>query len=176
MEPLDELSYNPEPPKYYNYNIDNLLDKNGDYIKFRLYKNVNICSYEINNDGKYPFLKFLLCKNNYLQNLSFPKIPLFSSDTIEIMNYIQKYLHTMLLLEDFERFTNNIVINGYYEYNDELFLFIDLTECKLVINDIYSDSNLWFILVDEIFNHKHICNIKIDPFVFVFFNNNYTIN
>ena len=48
-------------------------------------------------------------------------------------------------------------------------MFIDLTECKLNLNDIYYSSNVMFALLDEIMNHKSICNIEIDDIVDDFF-------
>jgi hypothetical protein len=170
----DEASYTPENPNYYNYtSIQNLSIPN-DNDNINMYENVNICCYEINNDGKHPFLKFLLKKHNYFQNLSFHKIPLSNNIIItEWIQYIKLYLCELLLLEDFKKFNKDMEINGFYEYNSELFLFIDVTSCKLIVDDIYHDSNLWFVLADEILNNKHVCNIKIDSFVFRFFSNNY---
>jgi len=78
-------------------------------------------------------------------------------------------------LENFQSFKESIKIKGLYDYKDEIYLFIDLTECKLNLNDIYYSSNVMFALVDEIMNHKSICNIEIDDEVVDFFiyNNNF---
>jgi hypothetical protein len=51
-------------------------------------------------------------------------------------------------------------------------LFFDLTENKVNLYDIYSNSSLWFGLINEIVNHKNICNIKISESVSNFFQEN----
>jgi hypothetical protein len=51
-------------------------------------------------------------------------------------------------------------------------LFFDLTENKLQLYDIYSNSHSWYGLIDEIVNHKHICNIKINEIVTQLFQEN----
>jgi hypothetical protein len=49
---------------------------------------------------------------------------------------------------------------------------IDITNTKLEINDVYSSSSLWFGLVDEIMNSKHICGMNFDYEITHFFNEN----
>ena len=78
----------------------------------------------------------------------------------------------MELTKNTVSFEENIRLDGFYECNGDMFLFIDVTQEKLNLNDIYSDSIIRFALVDEIINHQHICNIKIDENVTHFLNSN----
>ena len=172
---FENVEYYPINPNFYNYKPMSELNKFGENIELNNYENINICCYEVNNNGKYPFLKFLLLKNMVLQNLSFPKIPISSYIYIEkLIDYTKIYLYELLLLKDYDEFVNTIEINGFYEDNKgEIFLFLNLTNCKLVINDVYSENNIWFGLVDEILNKKQICNMKIHNLTYQFFNENY---
>lgn len=170
---LDDLPYNPVIPNYYNYIAKQILSLNDD-INFNLYKNINICSYEVNNDGTNPFLKFLLVKNLFLQELSFPKISILYNDNLDhLINLTKKYMYEILLLEDYTKFHEEIVIDGFYKYENELFLFIDLTKCKIIIDDVYSTNYIWFAIVDEIINKSHLCNIPVSSLPYRFLNNNY---
>ena len=69
----------------------------------------------------------------------------------------------------FENFNDLIEFNGYYEYNNNLYLFFDISNCKENINSIYKNNNLWLSLVDEIVNQKNVYNIEIDEEVTNFF-------
>jgi hypothetical protein len=170
---LDDLPYNPVIPNYYNYIAKQIVSLNDD-INFNLYKNINICSYEVNNDGTNPFLKFLLVKNLFLQELSFPKISILYNDNLDhLINLTKKYMYEILLLEDYTKFEEEIDIDGFYEYENELFLFIDITKCKIIIDDVYYTNNVWFAIVDEIINKRHLCNLPINSLPYRFLNNNY---
>ena len=144
--------------------------------KEKKYEQINICAYEVNNEGIYPFLKFLLSRDIFNEKFNFPYLPLYLDVSIEpLFNFITIHLFSILLLENFQSFKESIKIKGLYEYNNEIYLFIDLTECKLNLNDIYYSSNVMFALLDEIMNHKSICNIEIDDSVddFFIYNNNF---
>jgi hypothetical protein len=143
-------------------NIEELIDiTNIDYI--------NVCPYEVNNEGQFPFIKFLLCKNHLFNKLDFLKmfIDFDTSITSEkIVELTKNKLHEILYCKDFK-------IYGFYVFENEVFLFVDLTNCKVILNDIYSDNDLWFVLPHEILNTRRICNLKIDAYVLHFFNENY---
>jgi hypothetical protein len=156
--------------KYYNYkskrNLKTSLEKD-----HKTYKNVYICSYDVTNKIKYPFQRFLLVTSTINDKLSFPAINIFKSfvNTDDFLNYVQVYLFGLLELNDdnndYEEFSNNLDFNGFMEHNNGLYIFFDITSCNLKINDIYKSNNLWLVLIDEIVNQKHLCNIAIEPFV-----------
>jgi hypothetical protein len=170
----DNNEYNPEQPKFYNYRGKLHLNNSFENINIQNFNEINVCPYEVKNEGKYPFLNFLFFKNifNYL---SFLKINISNdNENFEsILNLIKLSLFQNLSLDNFDKYNENIVIDGFYEYNCDLFLFINITDCKLIIDDIYSQCNLWFAIVDEILNNRKVCNLKLDPLSYRFFNNNY---
>ena len=96
-----------------------------------------------------------------------------NSKVESFLNFIKLYLFQSLTTNNYDMFIENMEIDGFYEYNCELFLFINVTECKLIIDDIYSESITWIVTVDEILNLRQVCNIRIDLLLYRFFNNNY---
>ena len=159
-------------PNYYNYKAKTNMSL---YLNHEIenYTNVHICAYNITNDGKYPFLSFLLSKNDKNDILTFPLIPIFKKfNTEELINYTKVCLFGLLMLLDFETFNDSIEFNGFLENNNNLYLFFDITNCKLKISDIYRTNNVWFALIDEIVNQKYMCNMTIDNNVTELFINN----
>ena len=165
---MEDEEYTPVEPKYYNYNIKkkilselpNRLDE---------YKNVHICAYTVNNAGAEPFMTFLLTKLMD-EKLTFPIVPVFANlDTQEFINYTKVCLFGLLMLPDFEIFNYAIVFNGFFEFDNNLYVYIDITKCNIIVNEQYRNNKLWFALLDEILNHKHLCNIAIDNSVTKFF-------
>ena len=58
---MDKDDYNPEEPIYYNYKAKKfLLAELPQYSM--CYDNIYICSYDVNTEGKYPFLRFLFTR------------------------------------------------------------------------------------------------------------------
>jgi len=171
---LDNTEYNPVKPNFYNYKGKSHMEMTLENINLEGFNSINICPYEVKNDGKYPFLNFLFFKNIF-NVLSFLKMKI-NNDNIKaesLLNYVNLFLFQSLLIDNYDIFIENIEIDGFYEYNCELFLFINVTKCKLIINDIYSESNIWFVTVDEILNIRNVCNIRLDPLSYRFFNHNY---
>ncbi len=134
------------------------LNKNIEKLKYN--KNIYICAYTINTYGKYPFLQYLLSNNGY-DPLSLPLLPCLNTPMFECC---QLYLSRLLN-------SDHIVLNfdGYIEYEEKTYVFFDLTDMKLNIDDIYRSSLARFALMDEIINHKHICHIPINPALSDFF-------
>jgi len=171
----DNEIYNPVEPTYYDYKALNKLSKNIDYLLNNNHiTKIQICAFEINNDAKYPFLKFFLHKNefnDFLNLLSFDFNDFYTNtNAIELNAKI--YLYNFLNLNNFDDFSESIIYNGCYIENKKIYIFFDLTNCKLQINDIYSDSKIWVCLLDEILNENKVCNYSVDKNVIDFFINN----
>jgi hypothetical protein len=176
---INEFIYNPVEPNFYCYKGKDLLIENIEE-KYNLndFENIYICPYEVNSEGMLPFLKILLHKNSFYNKLDFLKMFVEKKNTITTENLIdlaKNYLYELMWYEKYTyaNFNEIIEINGFFVTGNDLFIFADLTNCKLNINDIYSENNLWFISIYEIYNIKQLCNFKIDSFVVQFFNNNY---
>jgi len=170
-ERIENEEYNPVPPKYYNYKGKTLLTLDYKNELFE-YCDINIFAYTINNEKKNPFQQILLTKS-INSELIFPKIPLFNNfNKNELIDYTKVCLYGFLMVENYESFNELIKFDGFYEYNNDLYLFFDLTENKINLYDIYSSSSLRFGLIDEIVNHRNICNIKINESVTQIFQEN----
>ena len=172
MEFEENNEYNPVPEKYYNYKGRNLLTLDFKNELFEYY-DINIFAYTVNNEKRNPFQQILLSKSEINSELIFPKIPLFNNfNKNELIDYTKVCLFGFLSLENYEQFNDSIKFDGFYEHNNNLYLFFDLTKIKINLYDIYSNSCLWFGLIDEIANHKNICNIKINESVTQIFQEN----
>jgi len=168
---MENNEYIPKNPNFYNYIAkEKLLTELPNTLGN--YSVINISAYGIENQGKIPFMKFILTKT-LDEKLIFPIISIFRElNTQEFVSYTKFCLFGLLLFDDFEFFDKTIEFNGFYEYDGKLYIFFDITKCNIKINNIYRSNNLWFGLLDEIVNHKHICNIKIDSKLCDFFFNN----
>lgn len=172
MEFLENDEYNPVPPTYYNYKGTShlMLDYKNQLFE---YYNINIFAYTINNEKKHPFQQILLTKSVINSELILPKIPLFNNfNKNELIDYVKVCLFGFLSLEDYETFNDLTKFEGFYEDNNNLYLFFDLTKNEIQLYDIYSNSSIWFGLIDEIVNHKNICNMIINESVTQFFQEN----
>ena len=155
----------PDEPNYYNYKGKPFL-KNTLQQEVTKYKNVFTCCYTVNNAGKFPFIRFLLLNSNLDKKLKFPQVAIFKNfDSDELIQFTKTCLYDLMMLDNYELYNNTIDFNGFYEYNNNLYLFFDLTNCLININEIYTTDKLWFALVDEIINYTHVCNINIDASV-----------
>ncbi len=159
---MEDDEYIPIEPNYYNYKgKSNLLLYFSDNISS--FNKVNICAYKVTNTSKKPFLSFLLNKQKGEDTLKLPQIPIFKNFEIsELINFSKICLFGLCMLNDFTNFSESLVFNGFYLFENNLYLFFDITECKIKVNDIYSNNLLWFAIIDEIVNHKNLCNIIID--------------
>jgi hypothetical protein len=156
----------------YFYKGETLLSKSMEYNTLN-YNSVFLCPYEINNISKFPFIRFLLIKNIFeLEFIQVPVMEKMNSDGF--LEFTKLFLFNLLISIDDRNFLNEIDFKGYYECNNNLYLFFDITKCELNINDIFQSNSLWFTLLDEILNHKHLCNININKNITDFFINNDT--
>lgn len=175
MDP-EEQKYEQVQLNFYNYSAKKFLINNIDYcLESNTFSQIKIVAYEVNNKGVYPFLQFLLLKDDFSPKLSFPFIPINynNTNTEQILNMTKILFIGLNLTDNYETFTKNVVFDGFYENNGEMFLFVDITNLMINLYDIYSDTHVRFVLVDEILNKKQICDIDIDKKVTDFFNINY---
>jgi hypothetical protein len=146
----------------YNYNIKNFLIKDTNILSNQdKYTSIFLCVYSVNTAGKYPFLQYLLVNNIY-DSLSLPYLPLYSDlNTENMVTYAKLFLSGILLSDDFVKFNNSISFEGFYEFDNNLYLFFDATACDVNIDDTFSSSYARFGLIEEIINYKKICNFSI---------------
>jgi hypothetical protein len=166
---MENDDYKPVEPNYYNYKGKNILS--GEFQNNIMdYKSVNLCCYSIDNNHKFPFIRYLLRESFIDGTLNFPLIPVFKNfDANEFINFSKVGLFGLLMSDDFETFNNNVEFVGFYEFNNNLYVFFDITKCNLDM--IIDDNNgpLWLALLDEIINYRNTCNISIESSVTDFF-------
>ena len=165
-----------DKPKY-NYKAKALLTPTIEELtNFNNLEYINICPYEVNDEGICPFLKFLLHKNTIKNKLEFLNISIFDrncNNSEQVIQLTKKYLFELVGYDNYDEFCSKIEINGFYIDEIEVYIFVDLTKCKININDVYRNNSLCFTLIYEIFTTNYVCDFKIDVFVFQFFNENY---
>jgi hypothetical protein len=169
---MENEEYNPVEPNYYKFQGEILLNDNFTN-ELTSYNYVYICPYHINNSGKFPFLRYILNNSIFDKLLSFPELPVYKNFCPEeLINYSKMFLYGFLMLNDFEKFNEETNFKGFYEFNNNLYLFIDISKFNFQLNDIYSTNKVWSLLLDEILNHKNMCNLPVDDNVTEFFMNN----
>jgi hypothetical protein len=166
-----------EEPNFYNYVA---LDKLIDNIDNTQLNNVTIKinAYEIKNNGTYPFLQYLLYKDEVSETLFFPLLPNINNLTSTKINSAKlitmSKLNLFSLLQssltNYSDFDSKICFKGFFLANDQtIHIFFDLTQCKIESD---KTNKIWFALFDEIINYKSICGVLIDSSVTNFFVNN----
>jgi len=123
--------------------------------------------YSINYGGKTPFLEF-----------GFKKIPKVETESFCLDDYILPYMVLGKTKEELrEGYTKKLDVffsvkneterqykyKGFFLQDDELYLVVDISEWKK--NDVILLSRndfLWFATIDEIVNHKSVCQFPMD--------------
>jgi hypothetical protein len=164
-------------PHNYNYMITNFLNK-----ELELLPDINeesqilLCVYKINNDGKFPFIQFLL-SNNGFGEMALPNLPIFSDfNSNTLIRYSKVFLSGMLRVLDFENFNEKICFDGYYEFEETIYLFFDTSNYIFEYENANASTQSLFVLPDEIINHRKVCNIPICYETTDFFITNNSIN
>lgn len=164
--------------KYYKYKGLKLLADRFNQ-NTNLYDNIHICAYDVNSDGKYPFQRFILINTEQNKMLNFQTFTMpnkfnnSNSNTYndEFINLVKVSLFGLfqLYIDNFAEFNCGVSFNGFYEYENNLYLFFDLTNCNIKINDL---NTVWFVTIEEIMNTKYCCHMSIAENVSDFFTQN----
>lgn len=158
----DDENYDPIEPNYYCYNavkqlystVYELLDG------VQTYK-VHICAFEVNNQHKYPFFKYLLYKNKASNKCYLPLFYITRDTVKDIMSRAHNIVNKVL--DNIAQAPEQCVFNGFKVLDNNIYMFFDVTKCVIKHVDLlWSTNNVWFAIIDEIVNTKTICNIPID--------------
>lgn len=169
----DEDVYTPVEPNIYNYTaLTQLVDNIDDLLSSNI--TIKITAYEIKNNKKNPYLSYLLYKDELTESLFFPELPTMyqNVNSENVIKLSKLMLFNLLSLTNHSEFDKNICFKGFYLNGRDVHIVFDLTECNLQIYDVYRTNQMWFTLLDEIVNHKNVCNFFIDSSVTNFFINN----
>lgn len=166
---------NKDESLHYNYPIKTNLNKAvtthlDNFIK------INLCVYTINTSGKYPFLQYLVIDNSY-NTLVFPELPVFSVlSADDLQTFSIAYLSGILKIKNSDLFHSNTEFDGFYEFNQNLYLFFDITKCSINMDSTSLSTEPKFALLDELVNHKNVCNIAVDTEISRLFISNTNMN
>jgi len=175
--------------KFFSYDALNLLRDDIDNITSIISDNINIdkvilVPFKINFNCINPFNTILLT-NNFTDVLSFPSIDINyhngeSNNSTKILSMINCYLYSIFLSNGnsgisnygFDSFIKLLEFKGFYVYENNVYVFVDLTKLEINTNIVNRNSLYWFALLDEIVNKQSVCNIPISEEVIDFYMNN----
>jgi hypothetical protein len=158
---------------YYYYEAMEHLEQDIDeYLQNNVVQKITISAFQINDEKKYPFLSYLLCKNPLDESFNLPCIPLNykNINTVNIVTITQIFLLSVLSLENSKDYLDLLEFKGFYLFNSEIYIFYDLTKSILKIKHTFDD--ICFGLISEIVNNQSICNYQINNETSNFFLNN----
>jgi len=173
-----EFLYKKECKKI-NYDALDKLEKGIGFI-FNDFESVNICGYKLIQNEINTFPMYLMLYNSELSEYSFPIVS-YKYSIKNILIYISHYLYNLIVnnmnideygnkkIIDIENFKRNITVNGYRIFNDKIYLFIDLTNIKIITNHTYNKFTLDWGLFTDFTNRKKIYdkNINFEDCLFV---------
>jgi len=174
--PQDEVS-----PNSCHYNIDDSLITDttiGEYINaYQLDSGtIHMCAYHINRQGKYPFIQYILQKNNELHE-KYPNMATFPSFNFGLNTSAILYQCDCILKIMFTAYCKNIneygnsiyMYKGFVHQDNNFYLFFDCSQFQLISHKLSERNDLWLVLMDELVNHKSVCHFKIKDNVTQFF-------
>ena len=127
---------------------------------------IHICPYQVNTTGLYPFLQFIMRK--YKNDI----VTFHSIDFVQntkIMEMCDGILN-IIIMSYFK--TGSYKYKGFVKKNNNFYVFFDFSSFNIESHNLSRTNDLWLVLIDEIVNHKSICNFKIEQSVVDFFINN----
>ena len=118
----DNENYEPVEPNYYSYHAINSLQFSIDTVldSTQTYK-VNMCAFEVNNQHKYPFLKYLLYKNKTSDKCYFPPFFITSDKSEDII--LRATSLVKKLLDNISQTANKSVFMGFKIINNNIYIF-----------------------------------------------------
>jgi len=160
--------------KYYEYTGLKNLNKNRVRVSTLLCAEpkIHICAFQVNTQGKYPFLQFFMQKfpetdPTNPDQITFPTFKYKA--TIDSQTRAESILDIMFHCYQHPGFYQ---YEGYYQEQENYYLFYDCSAYQIRVHDLYRKNDLWLITMDEILNNRMICgHFPIDPLVSGFFEN-----
>ena len=142
----------PIPSNNYTHYVDTL---NKD-IPIKKYNNIKVCVYKIITDEMYPFIMFLLYKNEN-SILDFMKVEELPNNQDIVTHVLSKFRNIFSEWHDV-----SFEYKGYIEDTADLTLILKYkTSNKPTLQQVTYDSKMWWLLPTEIVNYKKVLNFDI---------------
>ena len=156
----------------YHYKIADVVENDLSILNVIKGDRINLCIYKVNNQSINPFLQYLLYKypdenTEYSDLLLFPFFKVTSSE-----NIIKECLDKANNIFDNVQFKTPIQIRGYIENRNGVSIFMEVKIVEDELSYFKRESKLWWVLMDEIINSRHVCNFPIHISVFDIFYDN----
>jgi len=132
--------------------------------------NIHICTYYVNRTGKEPFLQYVLRKydEKHETKKDLVTFPSFNYERgFPIMDYANLILE--IIRTSYRIKTGNYEYKGFINNGNQFYVFYDFSDCVIRCHDLRRMNDLWLVTMDEILNHKKVCNFPIDRKVTGFF-------
>ena len=165
--------------KHYNYYGVNLLLKTdlGKYINDGGYMlgNIFICAYQVNTTGQFPFLQYLMNfkrpdEGSTTNVVSLPRFPYL----MQHPNILQtcNLMLDSVLMHGTQSDVPQYNYKGFAQQGNDFFVFFDFSNYNIEHQHMLFQNDFQLVLIDEIVNHKKMCNYNIDKSAVDFFSNN----
>jgi len=147
--------------------IQNNINKNG-------YKEIRMCVYAIHKASKIPFIRFLFEQIPYNNYLTLPFVWNRNNIVENSKQHISNLLNTTIFILNLNE---NCIFEGFYEYNDVLYVFFDISNFEYIeeLDNPNSNNNIKLLLLHEILCEHKFCNIDVNESSLSFFMNNLPI-
>jgi hypothetical protein len=140
------------------------------------YFNIHICPYQINTEGKNPFIQFILQK--YIDQVDNKNVLLkFPVITTSIDEDILDYCFYVLDIINFcytksSNLFGEYIYKGFIYQNDNFYFFFDCSILNIESHILFESNDLWLASVDELLNQGNIYKFSICKNIMDFFKNN----
>jgi hypothetical protein len=138
---------------------------------------IHICAYYVNQSGMTPFLQYILRKydKTHETKKDLTTFPSFYYEKglpiVGYNNYILNIIRTSYKIK-----TGNYEYKGFINNGNQFYVFYDFSDCTIRCHDLKRANDLWLVTMDEIINHKRVCNFPIDAKVSDFFSDLNNLN
>jgi hypothetical protein len=135
---------------------------------------INLISYHISRDGKYPFVQIMLEKipsnSDQLEQFVLPSITLTQKDTNIGDIIVTKINQQLKQIRCLDNLTKEAYKGIFCDDNDNYYALIDVSLINIQCLYLTTSSKTWFALSTEMINIGSICNIPISEDVIKLFN------
>jgi len=153
--------------KFYKYTALELLEEAELCIEDSIEPIIHICAFQVNTEGKYPFLQFIMHKKINEDNIIFPQF--VHNQEIDPLIKAESVIEFAISFYQ----TNGITdYKGYLtdEKKENFYLFFDCSTYEIGVHDLYRNNEMWLLSIDELLNTREVCgSIRVDETVSAFF-------